>query len=197
MVKDILCLKSLTEAFISNLAWRSLWQLSAAQTSPRREQWQTFCCKLPSSGELLNEVGCWKLFGFNPVSASLWLCRLLSILQSSAPPWWLSQPILWTSPSEVYYLLVALHDLFCSSRGDFTQHPGIGPFPVCEVIHILTVILYELWELRLDGVCVLWLDTVTQARPANGLDCIFSGFSLWDLLPTDQNPQESSPPHTI
>lgn len=83
MVKDILCLKSLTEAFISNLAWRSLWQLSAAQTSPRREQWQTFCCKLPSSGELLNEVGCWKLFGFNPVSASLWLCRLLSILQSS------------------------------------------------------------------------------------------------------------------
>ncbi len=35
-------------------------------------------------------------------------------------------------------------DLFCSRQGDYTQHHGIGPFPVCEVIHIPTVMHYEL-----------------------------------------------------
>lgn len=35
-------------------------------------------------------------------------------------------------------------DLFCSSPGDYTQHLGIGPFLVCEVIHIPTVMHDEL-----------------------------------------------------
>lgn len=81
-------------------------------------------------------------------------------------------------------------DLFCSSQGDYTQHLGIGPFPVCEVIHIQTVMHYEPWESRLTSVCVLWLGSLTQARPVNGLDCSFSSFRLvWDSLPTHHNPQ--------
>lgn len=146
---------------------------------------------MPSSGELLNGVGCWKLFGFNPVAASPWSCRLLSVLQSSAPPWWLSQPILLDITFRS--LLSAgtpQRDLFCSSRGDYTQHLGIGPFPVCEVIHFPTVMHYELWECGLASVCVLRLGSLTQARPVNGLDCSFSSFSLvWDSLPTYHNPQ--------
>lgn len=82
------------------------------------------------------------------------------------------------------------HDLFCSSQGDYTQHLGIGPFPVCEVIHIPTVMYYELWESGLTNICVLWLGSLTQARPVNGLDCSFSRFRLvWDSLLTHLNPQ--------
>lgn len=82
-------------------------------------------------------------------------------------------------------------DLFCSSQGDYTQLLGIGPSPaVCEVIHIATVMYYELWESGLASVCVLWLGSLTQARPVNGLDCSFSSFRLvWDSLPTHHNPQ--------
>lgn len=80
--------------------------------SPSHTTATNILLKRPSSGELLNAVSCWKLFGFNPVAASPWSCRVLSTLQSSAPPWWLTQPILWTSPSQVYYLLVAL-DVIC------------------------------------------------------------------------------------
>lgn len=59
-------------------------------------------------------------------------------------------------------------DLFCYSQEDYTQHLGTGPFPVREVIHIPTVMHYELWESELTSVCVLSLGSLTQARPVNG-----------------------------
>lgn len=81
-------------------------------------------------------------------------------------------------------------DLFCSSQGDYTQHLGIGPFPVCEVILIATVMHYGLWESMLASVCVLWLGSLTQTRPVNGPYCSFSSFRLvWYSLPTHHNPQ--------
>lgn len=81
-------------------------------------------------------------------------------------------------------------DLFCSSQRDYTQHLGIGPFPVCEVIHIATVMHYGLWESRLSSVCVLWLGSLTQTTPVNGLYCSFSSLRLvWYSLSTHRNPQ--------
>ncbi len=116
---DIVSLKSLTQALILNLALRSfLWR----RLPTHREH---FAEERPSSGEVLNEVR-WKLFGFNPVAASPWSCRLLSTLQSSVPPWWLSQPILWTSPSEVYHLPVPLNVIcFVPDRGIIPSTMGL------------------------------------------------------------------------
>lgn len=79
------------------------------------------------------------------------------------------------------------HDLFCSSWGYYAQCLGIGPFPVCEVIHFLTVMHYELWESRLAGVCVLWLGSLTPASPVNRLDRSFR--LVWDSLPTQCSPR--------
>lgn len=91
----------------------SFLKLSLVQTPFCQEQ--TFCW---SPGELQTWVSSWKLFGFNPFETIPWSCTLLSTLQSSVPPCWLSQPFLWTSPSKVYYVLVPLNMIcFVPAKG--------------------------------------------------------------------------------
>lgn len=185
MVRDILLFKLDSGTHLEF----SFEELSVAQTPPHRRI--NILLKRPSSGELLNEVSCWKLFGFNPVAASTWSCRLMSTLQK------LSTTKMAHSAHSLDITFRSLlsagtpqRDPFCSSQGDYTKHLGIGPSPVCEVIHISTVMHYELWESELVSICVLLLGSLTQATPVNGLDCSFSSFRhVWDSLPTLHNPQ--------
>lgn len=117
MGRDILCLKSLTQALILNLALRSfLWHwLPHVENSDKHFAEEAKLRRTSEWSQLQKAVG------FNHVAASPWSCRLLSALQSSAPPRWLSQPSLWTSPSEVYYLPVPLN-VIC-----FVPAKGIKP----------------------------------------------------------------------
>ena len=156
MEREILCLKSLTQALILNLVLRSLWQLSVARTPPHTEQWQTFCWR----GQLLNAVSYWKLFGFNPVAASPWSCRLFEYTSK------LSTTMMAFSAHSLNITFRSLlstrtpHlDLFYCSQGD--QHLGIGPFPVC------------VWGCLHSNCNVLW------ARRVQAHECVSSGWAHW------------------
>ncbi len=175
------CVKSLTQALVLNLAFRSfLWhRLPLVENTVYGE------AKFRRTSE------CRKLFGLNPAEASPWSYRVLSTLQSLASPRQLSQPVLWTSPSEVCSPAVPMNVIcFVPAWGIIPNTSGLDlSVCVCEVIHSPTVMHYELWKSWLVSACVLLLGSLTQARPVNGLDGSFSFRLQWDSLPTYRNPQ--------
>lgn len=138
----------------------------------------------------MKRISSWREFNFNPVAASPDCAYPLSTHQSYEPPRWLSQPVSFGHHLPKFTMRCGpQRDLFCSSHGDYRIpcNLGIFPFPVCEVIHIATVMHYELCK---PSVCVLWLDPLTEARTVNGQDFCFSSFTpMWDLLLVHHRPQ--------
>lgn len=173
---------SLTPTLILNLALRSLWQLTGAHRTPHINILMT----TPASGALLNEVSFWKrLVLIRLLRTDCWAHFKAQRHRDGSLSPFLGRHLRKSAICQYPHC-----DLLCSRRGDFTQHLGIGPFPVCEVILIATVMRYGLWESTLAGVCFLWSGSLTQTRPVNGLYCSFARFKLvWYSLPTQHNPQ--------
>lgn len=113
----------------------------------------------------------------------------MSALQSSAPTCWLPQPILWTSPSEVYCAPLPLTVIcFVPAEGIIPSDLGLD---LSLSVRLSTFPLLR--ESRLAVVCVPWLGALTPATSVNGLDWSFSGFRLvWDFAAYTPNPSGSS-----
>lgn len=139
---------------------------------------QTFC---PIRGEFMKRMSSRREFDFNPVAAS----------PDCAYPWAHIKALSHLVGSLSLFLLdITFRSLLCAAPLNvicFVPAMGIIPsnlgtflFPVCEVIHIATVMHYELCK---PSICVLWLDPLTQAWTVNGQDFCFSSFtSMWGLL---------------
>lgn len=146
---------------------------------------QTFCSV---RGELMKRMSSWREFDFNPVAAS----------PDCAYPWAHIKALSHLVGSLSLFLLdITLRSLLCAAplnvicfvpaMGIIPSNLGMFPFPVCEVIHITTVMHYELCK---PSICVLWLDPLTQARTVNGQDFCFSSFTpMWDLLSVHHRPK--------